>query len=352
MKWWEETWNPVIGCSPASPGCDNCYAARNARVRGANPVTPQYAGLVGADGKWTGETRFVQEQLLKPLSWRKGKRIFVCSMGDLFHPSVPFEWVDKVFAVMALCPQHTFVILTKRPERMREYLAQMGEKPRPAYITERELWAQFLSKVAAKLLEGSRTEYRMVRSLAVSPKHDSIDKWSFPRDAEYFVLNTIRGCVYDVRSDHNLPGWPLQNVWMLTTVEHEDYFMRVYELLATPAAKRGISVEPMLDIVELDGASGLDWVICGGETGRHARPLFPEAPRILRDQCAEEGIPFFFKQWGEFLQTTEEKSVFNRKKREFKTYPAGALLERVGARRAGHLIDGVEHLAIPEAHHG
>ncbi|WP_461680217.1 DUF5131 family protein [Solidesulfovibrio sp.] len=121
IEWCDATWNPIVGCSWASPGCDNCYAARMAHRLGRNPVTPQFAGLTGVDQKWTGETRLVRSQLGKPLTWRKGKRIFVCSMGDLFHESVAFAWVDQVIAVMALGPQHTFLVLTKRPERMREY---------------------------------------------------------------------------------------------------------------------------------------------------------------------------------------------------------------------------------------
>lgn len=103
--WWTDTWNPVVGCSPVSPGCLNCYAARMAHRLGSNPATPQFAGLT-VEGKWTGETRLVEKNLDQPFGWKKSRRIFVCSMGDLFHESVPFTWVDEVFGRMALAIQH------------------------------------------------------------------------------------------------------------------------------------------------------------------------------------------------------------------------------------------------------
>src|SRR5690606_12836083 len=126
IEWTEATWNPLTGCSLVSEGCRNCYAAREAAGRLSH--LPQYAGLAERRGTppravFTGEIRLHPDRLSQPLRWRRPRKVFVNSMSDLFHPSVPFEFVDQVFAVMALTPRHTYQILTKRPERMLDYLA-------------------------------------------------------------------------------------------------------------------------------------------------------------------------------------------------------------------------------------
>lgn len=121
IQWTERTLNPIIGCSHCSPGCDNCFAERAANVRAGNPKTPQYKNVIGPDGKWNGTTRLVESALAEPLRRKKPSLYFVGSMGDLFHESVPFEWIDTVFAAMAACPQHRFLLLTKRADRLRNY---------------------------------------------------------------------------------------------------------------------------------------------------------------------------------------------------------------------------------------
>src|SRR6266576_2703177 len=124
IEWTDATWNPIVGCSIVSPGCTNCYAMRMAaRLQGMG--VPQYASLTRgskAGVVWTGEVALAPDHIMQaPLGWKKPKRIFVNSMGDLFHESIPDEWIDRVFAVMALCPQHVFQVLTKRAERMQKY---------------------------------------------------------------------------------------------------------------------------------------------------------------------------------------------------------------------------------------
>jgi len=115
IEWCDETWNPVVGCKAVSPGCDHCYAAREAsgRLKGI----PVYAGLA-ADGVFTGEVRCLPERLDQPLHWRKPRRVFVNSMSDLFHPAVPERFISSVFDVMGDANWHTYQILTKRPQRM------------------------------------------------------------------------------------------------------------------------------------------------------------------------------------------------------------------------------------------
>ena len=118
IEWTNATWNPVVGCTKVSEGCKNCYAEKMAgRIATmSNKAAMKYAKVVTHKGKWSGEIYCDESVLDKPLHWRKPRMIFVCSMGDLFHKDVPFEFIDKVMAIISLCPQHTFQILTKRPE--------------------------------------------------------------------------------------------------------------------------------------------------------------------------------------------------------------------------------------------
>lgn len=129
IEWTGETWNPVLGCTKVSGGCDNCYAMGAAWMKQHHPnakIQAAYAGLtVKRNGRaaWTNQVRCLPERLAIPLGWKKPRTIFVNSMSDLFHEGVPDEFVDQVFAVMALTPQHTYQILTKRPERAAAYMA-------------------------------------------------------------------------------------------------------------------------------------------------------------------------------------------------------------------------------------
>jgi protein gp37 len=175
-------------------------------------------------------------------------------MSDLFHAGVSDDFIARVFAVMALAPQHTFQVLTKRHGRMRSLLSS------PKFRADVDLW-----------LGGS----------GVHP----IEDWQ----------------------------WPLPNVWLGVSVEDQHWAnLRIPALLNTPAAVRFLSCEPLLGPVSfrwarwapvinaahLDGMKGLGWVIVGGESGRGARPMAGDWPRAIRDQCVEAGVPFHFKQWG------------------------------------------------------
>ncbi|WP_285905134.1 phage Gp37/Gp68 family protein [Pseudodesulfovibrio pelocollis] len=274
IEWTDERWNPIIGCSKISPACDNCYAERMACRLATMPATAaSYGQVVDLSTRaWNGTTALVESALATPLSWRKPRRVFVGSMTDLFHPTVPDEWLDCVFAVMAITPHITYQILTKRPERMREYLSE-GTDP---YITER--WC----------------------NAAIEMKIDDMeDDWD---------------------------KFPLPNIWLGVTAEDQPRAEeRIPILINTPAAVRYVSYEPGLGAVDLDrlqeegatyhalsgsvGVEGrgqapyrkLDWVICGGESGPGARPMHPDWARRLRDQCQEAGVSIFFKQWGEWF---------------------------------------------------
>lgn len=260
IQWTDATWNPTRGCSVVSPGCVNCYAMKQAhrfdRPGGA------YEGLtkMTAQGaQWSGRVALVEAALTIPLRWRKPRRIFVDSMSDLFHEQVPDEWIDRVFAVMALAPHHTFQVLTKRPERMRAYMTGEG------------------------LVGGADGRAWRVREAARSVAPHLLDEMV----------------------------WPLPNVWLGVSVEDQARAdERIPLLLDTPAAVRFISAEPLLGPIDIDdylpGADyashhhgrGLDWVIVGGESGPKARPFDLRWPRSLRDQCREARAAFFLKQLG------------------------------------------------------
>jgi protein gp37 len=254
MKWWTRSWNPVTGCSHVSPGCDHCWAERMAaRFRCFDDV-------VAPGGKWTGRAACHPERLSGPLHWRKPQSVFVVGMGDLFHPSVPNEFIAAVFGVMAACPQHRFYVLTKRPERM-------------------ESWFQWVAEQmpSAHLLGAARG----VRWFA----------WNYTR-GPYDPLDRI------MRSDRSAWAWPPPNVWIGATVEGPGYLPRLDALRRIPAAHRFASLEPLLaDLGRVD-LTDIAWVVVGGESGPGARPCDVAWIRDVVRQCREAAVPCFVKQLG------------------------------------------------------
>jgi protein gp37 len=261
IEWTDATWNPVRGCVKVSPGCAHCYAETFAE---------RFRGVKGHPYEQGFDLRLVPEQLAAPLSWKKPRRVFVNSMSDLFQDGVPDEYIDRVFAVMALAPQHTFQVLTKRAERMRAYLA---------------------SDNRAGFIAGAQT-------------HPPIGLAEF-----------------EIR----FPVWPLPNVWLGVSVENQHFANeRIPLLLQTPAAVRFISAEPLLGPLELawEGygpyeygylREGLDWVIVGGESGHGARPFAHDWCRAIIAQCKATGVACFVKQLGSHhypIYITDKDGVF------------------------------------------
>ncbi|MCJ2128325.1 phage Gp37/Gp68 family protein [Methylobacterium sp. E-045] len=338
IEWTEKTWNPIVGCSVVSPGCTNCYAMTMA-ARLERMGTERYRGLTKpskAGAVWTGETRLVEETLTEPLRRRKPTMWFVNSMSDLFHESAPDAWIDRVFAVMALCPQHTFQVLTKRSARMRAYLSSDETAGR-------------LTRALSHGIDG-------IGSLSIVSCHDG------------------------------LSGFQLPNVWLgVSTEDQRRADERVPDLLATPAAVRFVSAEPLLGPIDfrnipypsppedegrrgsaLDGHEvaglvgnciayipALDWIIVGGESGPGARPMHPAWARSIRDQCARAGVPYFFKQWGAWSEDTNQDSPRGD---YIGAHPGvepiqccdTVYMAPVGKKVAGRLLDGVEHNGMPE----
>ncbi len=276
IEWTDVTWNPVRGCSRVSPGCENCYAERTA-ARFAGPGQP-YEGLVrlGPNGpRWTGRVRLVTSggTLDAPLSWRSPRRVFVNSMSDLFHEALGDLEIAAAFAVMVLCPQHTFQCLTKRADRMRDWMNNIEN--RIGIELHLRTWASFRLDVP--------------------------------------IAKAARAASLPLR-------WPPPNVWLGVSVEDQQRAdERIPLLLETPAAVRFLSVEPLLGPVDLrqpfqrdfpdsfdtDGtdpratwAELLDWVIVGGESGPAARPCDVAWIRSIVEQCRAAAVPVFVKQLG------------------------------------------------------
>lgn len=303
IEWTNKTWNPTTGCNKVSQGCKNCYAlTMHKRLQGMGQQKYQQDFLKGVV--------MHDSELRYPLTVRKPTMFFVNSMSDLFHEDVTFDFIDNVFAVMDCKPQHTFQILTKRPDRMYEY------------FKENRGWR--------------------VGQLKVS---------------------------YDSK-DYDLNSWPLKNVIIGTSCEDAETFNKrsVYiAYLAQLGWRTMLSLEPLLGPINLfmDGIyeNAFGWVITGGESGHGARPMHPDWIRSLRDQCAKSNTPFFFKQWGAYsyieklpFKVDLISKVSHYWDHEFvkinKKDPAELLNKfplacSVGKSKSGHLLDGKEHHEFP-----
>ena len=308
IEWATESWNPITGCTPVSEGCEHCYARRMAQ---------RLKGRFGYPEDDPFRVTFHPDKLDQPLHWKKPRMIFVCSMGDLFHKDVPHHTyienevpVNHIYITAKRCPQHIFLILTKRPKVMKSFFS-----------------------------------------------------W----------ITAFGGKIPD-------------NLWLGVSVENQQRAdERIPILLQIPAAKRFVSIEPMLGPVELDHKyrrrwndkipawemswmlQDLDWVICGGESGPGARPMHPDWPRSIRDQCQAAGVPFFFKQWGEWaptfgscktgmplricrggqvepLQFTGNALLYD----SFLMFGTEYVIGKFGKKAAGRLLDGREWNEYPE----
>ena len=255
IEWTDATWNPVTGCTKVSPGCDHCYAETFAE---------RWRGTSGHHFEQGFDVRLWPDRLGIPLRWKKPRRIFVNSMSDLFHESIPDEYITQVFATMALASQHTFQVLTKRHARMRSLLRN---------------WRFY--ETVAECATGLITN---TRPLVKEPR----DGWT--------LRNTPGGVM---RSQWQPPAWPLPNVWLGVSTEDQKWAdIRIPALLDTPAAVHFLSCEPLIGPVSLKGSQLPGWVIVGGESGPGARPMDTFWARHIVNQCTETGTPVFVKQMG------------------------------------------------------
>lgn len=353
IEWTDETWNPVTGCAKVSQGCKHCYAERTWERLSANPKTVYF-------GREFTDVRCHVERLDQPLRWTKPRRIFVNSMSDLFHEDVPFEFIAAVFGVMSRARRHTFQVLTKRPKRMLEFCCWLllQTQHKAAWVAQVN-HAEFICSEP----QGHRgSEKSAVEALAISAHHD-----------RFAIFNQGRshGSYYR--------DWPLPNVWLGVSVEDQATAdERIPLLLNTPAAVRWISAEPLLGPVNINphlelftgtgDASSLDWVVVGGESGPKARPMHPDWVRGLRNQCEAAGVPFLFKQWGEWQiasvenghrgnvmpDTGERYTWIDIDGNTYNPSPPWELdcccwaMAKVGKKHAGRLLDGELHDGYPQ----
>ncbi|MEU1133545.1 phage Gp37/Gp68 family protein [Streptomyces sp. NPDC005900] len=258
IEWTDKTWSPVTGCDRISPGCDHCYALTMAkRLKGMGQAKYQNDGDPRTSGPGFGLTVH-PDVLTEPLRWKKPRKVFVNSMSDLFHARVPRDFLARVFAVMAATPQHTYQILTKRPERAARILTD-------------------LCRCGAGHPPGEHFRSSM--------------EWASTSHSETYVPGLEHGI-------YHRSSWPLPNVWIGTSIESADYVRRADALREIPAAVRFISAEPLLGPVPNLDLSDIDWLIIGGESGPGARPLQIDWVEDLLVNAAETATAPFVKQLG------------------------------------------------------
>lgn len=291
IEWTDYTWNPVTGCTKVSQGCKNCYA---------ETMTTRFAKTWGVES--FRQVVCHQDRLMEPLYMAdklNGKKVFVCDMSDLFHEDVPDYFICEVFESIWNRPDTIFQVLTKRPERAAAIMQEV--------------------------------------------------------------------------SDRILVELPFKNVWFGVSVEDQATAdQRIPHLLNVPAVLRFLSCEPLLGPINLKeichddflvtdalpshkAFTGVDWVICGGESGHKARPMHPDWARSLRDQCTAAGVPFFFKQWGEWAPNIPDgKSRLAKGAHHngtigsaFISEGAKEILAKVGKSKSGNFLDGKQHLEFP-----
>ena len=313
IEWAETVWNPVTGCSKVSPGCVNCYAER---------MSKRLAGRCGYPKDEPFRVTLHPDKLEEPYKWKKPRRIFVCSMADLFHEDVPDEFIFQVFNSMAKAQWiygHKFMVLTKRPERMKA----------------------IIQAIEANLAEQ--------RKPIKNPNGTTMLHLTF--------------------------SFPLQTVWLGVTAENQEMAdQRIPILLQIPAAVHWVSCEPLIGPVNIElylRESGLraphwlDWCVAGGESGPGARPMHPSWAKSLRDQCQAVGVPYFFKQWGEWAPFYDRdkddpdwQNIPEEKPGICRLNLAGGrgfhgervvYFHRVGKKTAGRLLDGRTWDQLPKA---
>ena len=345
IEWTDATWNPIrarntktgkLGwhCEHATTGCEFCYAEGFNKRLGT--------GLAFKPGHRQDIEIFLDETMLtQPLRWKRPRMIFVCSMTDLFADFVEDRWLDRMFAVMGACEEkglgHTFQILTKRPARMLAWMNEHGHKSWNSCRLSTEAWPArnvWLGVSAERQQEADEriplllSSPAVVRFISAEPLLDSIDlRWiAEPDDEADGVIDALGGFNWIEGPGSLAPYRPARP-------EHTDRLM----------SRQIVKERP----------SRLDWVIAGGESGPNARPMHPDWARGMRDQCAAAGVPFFFKQWGQWIPGAQAAHITDA---DLAKYTVQAVISegrgnfcfKVGKKAAGRNLDGKLHNAMPE----
>lgn len=302
IEWTDETWNVVTGCTKVSAGCTHCYAER---------MSKRLAGRYGYPADKPFQVTLHPEKLAEPLKWKRPRRIFVNSMGDLFHPDVPTLFLADVFSVMEQAKQHTFMILTKRPEGMKWLRLNgpiVGREPLPNVWLGVSVENQATADERIPLLLQTPAA---VRFISAEPLLGSVDLHIKGVD----TTCRCAGCLDLAKSSPDM--WQAQRI---------------------------------------------DWLIVGGETGPGARPMHQDWVRSLRDQCQTAGVPFFFKSWGDWspigLLATKSESIYLTNDgatmfcNEYATGEKPTLnpirMAKIGKKESGRILDGRTWNEFPE----
>lgn len=319
INWCTHTWNPIVGCTPCSPGCENCYAKtmhdkrHKAYLAGAK-LPAQYA-------KPFCEIQYFPERLRDPLKLKKPATIFVCSMGDLFHPEAEWEWQDEVFTAMYRADWHRYMVLTKRPKEMLRFFRTIEDWDTRDWPN---LW------LGVTVCNQAEADAKIPILLQTPAAH------------RFVSIEPMLGAVN------------------LTRISLREDSQDSSEWTDSLAGKH-CSCSPTHGYRCFALPGSIDLVIVGGETGPNARPLHPDWVRSIRDQCAAAGVPFHFAGWGEYCagcQLPESTKTLDIAKSQWMNSFGETMAEesikddgfdnsirfwRVGVRRAGRLLDGREH---------
>ena len=311
IEWADMTINPVVGCSHCSPGCDNCYAERFAARLARNPKTAEkYKGVVDENGKWTGNFNVD----LTPFASlpKKSKRIFIGSMCDIFHENASYNWFLWIVHRMSQYPQHTFILLTKRPQRMNKFISLTGETD-----TDCGLWPLPNLWLGVTICNQAEAEAKipLLLQTPAAVRFVSVEPMLGPVDLGHLSWTDIIGSTAEKNA---LTG----KTWVQGNCGESSQTLQ---------------------------GNRLDWVICGGETGPGARPMHPDWVRGLRDQCQAAGVPFFFKSWGEWAPNCLCGAKRPHPIIQRPTPGHVGCMFKCGKRRAGRLLDGREWNEVPEA---
>jgi len=285
-----KSWNPIIGCNKISTGCKECYAEKMAFRLSSIKKTEYYKKVVFNHplavnyGKWNARIHFEKSQLEKPLKWKKPSMIFTVSMGDLFHDSVKFEWQMQIYSIMQKCPQHIFMLLTKRADNMATFFHRIKR--------------MYNLDVLPNIWPGATIENQEMANKRIPP------------------LLKIKSKIHWISVE------PM--------TENIDISLWLYSGYLEP---------PQDDII--------NWVIAGGESGHNARPVHPNWIRNLRNQCEKANTSFFFKQWGEYqpITTTDGRQILPFADYDIKIKFG---FKKVGKNKAGCLLDGKQYKQFPE----
>ncbi len=281
IQWAEATWNCTTGCDRISPGCDHCYALTMAgRLKLMGSAKYQNDGNPRTSGPGFGLTVH-PHALDQPLRWTRPRFIFVNSMSDLFHEGVNDGFLADAFGVMAVARKqhgHVFQILTKRTQRMASFF----HEPKQDWTPDSARRGYHAPASYRSESNGMPLDYPTAREAVASAAH----RWAMDR------VNA--GALSDsIQSGRN---WPLDGVWLGTSIESARYLFRADHVRETPAALRFLSLEPLLGPLPLLDLTDIGWVIAGAESGKGARPMDEGWVREIRDKCVEAGVPFFYKQ--------------------------------------------------------